>query len=131
MTESGATELLRALLAQQQATQAELRALRLAVEGARYRHRLISDLGRAVALGPTWAGAQQMALILAGVEAAPAGAEPLVDVLRADRACPRSARQLLRILQVAAERAATDSAGRLCQWPANADDPGHHHRPED
>lgn len=105
-------DLLRELLA-------EVRELRLAVEGKAYRDRLIVQLAAAVGLGPTWAGAQAVALILAGNEA-PAGAEGIAGLLQAHRL---SARQVLRILQAAAAEAAADRSAALCQWPIGRHDP--------
>jgi hypothetical protein len=105
------------LLAGQRAQHAEVLALRLAVEGRRYRYELLVRLSAAIGLGPTWTGAQFLALVLAGAEEAPSGLEPIAAALRADASCPRSQRQLHRIIKAASKAAAADRNREVCQWP--------------
>ena len=111
--------LLRLLVERLDNMDADIRGLRLAVEGRSYRDRLIVELAGAVGLGPTWAAAQAVSMILAGAQPAPAGAEHLAGVLRG---CQLSARQVLRILQAAAAQAAADRSTALCQWPIGRHD---------
>ena len=111
------------LLANVRALRAEMRGLRLAVEGRTYRDQLIAELAAAVGLGPTWSCAQEIALILGGVRVGPA--PELAAALRASRSCPRSPRQILRILQSVREEEFADTTAVLCQWPPRAEDHAH------
>jgi hypothetical protein len=105
----------------------ELRAIRAAVEAPAAawampatargrRHLAIRSLADALALGPTWACAQAIAAILAGARAAPRGCRDLVAELRADQSCPRSVRQMLRIIAPPVADTA-DTGDRWRQWP--------------
>lgn len=105
------------VLAMQRLLLAEMRELRLAVDGQDYRRRLICELGAAVGLGATCIGALNVALILQGVQEPPPAVESIVALLRGDPKCPRSDRQVLRILQAEAQRIAADNSAALCQWP--------------
>lgn len=94
----------------------DVQGLRLAVEGNRFRDELIVGLGASLKLGPTWAAAQHLALVLQGVADPPDGCADLVALLRTHRA-PSSPRQVLRILQEAAKAQAADKLDAFCQWP--------------
>lgn len=93
----------------------EVRAMRLAVEGRRYRDELLVQLSAAIGLGTTWAGVQQLAQVLRGTIEPPAGTEQLVELLRRQGSCPGSDEQLWRILKAAAAAAATDRNREFCQ----------------
>jgi hypothetical protein len=95
----------------------EVRAMRLAVEGRRYRTELLVRLSTAIGLGTTWAGAQQLAQVLLGASDPPAGSEQLVELLQRHGRCPRSDKQLWLILKAAAAAAVTDRNREVCQWP--------------
>jgi hypothetical protein len=84
-------------------------------EGNRFRDELIVGLGATLGLGPTWAAAQHLALVLQGVADPPDGCADLVALLRTHRA-PSSARQVLRILQDAAKAQAADKLDAFCQF---------------
>ncbi len=94
----------------------DVQALRLAVEGNRFRDELIVGLGAISGLGPTWAAAQHLALLMQGVADPPDGCADLVALLRTHRA-PTSARQIHRILKDAATARAADKFNDFCRWP--------------
>ncbi len=111
--------------AAQAAVVRELRAIRLHVEGKAYRDQLLAGLGAALGLGPTYAAAERLALVLAGAADPPEGCADLVSLLRTASgraAAPVSARQLFRVLQSAAEAAAADKLSAFCQWRGFAQD---------
>ena len=85
-------------------------------EGNRFRDELIVGLGATLGLGPTWAAAQHLALVLQGVADPPDGCADLVALLRTHRA-PTSARQIHRILKDAATARAADKFNDFCRWP--------------
>ncbi len=97
----------------------EIRELRLAVEGKAYRDRLLVQLADLTGLGPTWACAQRVSLIVQGASAAPDGGGAIAKLLSADRKCPLSARQIFRVLKDEIERGVTDKSAALCQWSSN------------
>jgi hypothetical protein len=125
MSADGCTSELVALLREsvdlQRQVLSELRQHRLQAEGKRYRDELIHALGTALALGPTWQCAQQLALILAGAAEAPARVQAQAALLRTLPGGELSARHLLRILQRQAQEAAADKISALCQWPPRTD----------
>ena len=84
-------------------------------EGNRFRDELIVGLGTTLGLGPTWAAAQHIALVLQGAADPPDGCADLVALLRTHGA-PKSARQVLRILQAAAKAQAADKLDAFCQF---------------
>ncbi len=108
---------------------AELRAIRRALEAqnvatvaptakvrAGRRRALIRQLADGLGLGLTWMAAQQIAMILKGAKDAPHGASTAVTALRQDKDCPRSDRQIYRIITEEKSTDTTDGLAVLCQW---------------
>lgn len=92
----------------------DVAALRLKVEGKAHRDALLRQLAGDLGLGgATWASANAIALILAGVRPHPPRAEAAVAALAGARL---SARQVLRILQSGVATEAADKSRALCQW---------------
>ena len=100
-------------LAIQAGMAADLAALRLSLEGKTRRDALLRALAGDLGLGATWAAANAVALILAGVRRPPAAAEPTTAALAGTQL---SARQILRILQAGGTRESADKSAALCQW---------------
>lgn len=87
------------------------------------RHALLRELAESTGVREAWAAAGEVALLLAGEHAPVPTAAALCARLRADPDCPRSLRQVYRVLRA-------DTAAAVCvSTPPHAQiEPATHHR---